>query len=98
MLLRVPELRQDVAALDVPALDRTLFERLFHVGWRRAIDLMHAFGAYQKGQALPIDGTVLLQQLEAPEAGKEFAVEHGPQAAPAGFAREGQQASGLWPG
>jgi hypothetical protein len=68
-LLRVPEIRQDVAALEVPVLDRILFERLFHVGWRRAIDLMHAFGAYQTGQALLIDRTVLLQQLEALEAG-----------------------------
>jgi hypothetical protein len=76
-LLRVPEIRQDVAALDAPVVDRVMFERLFHVGWRRAIDLMHVFGAYQTGQALLIDRTVLLQQLEALEAGTEFAIEHG---------------------
>ena len=76
-LLRVPEIRQDVAALDVPVLNRTLFEHLFHVGWRRAIDLMHTFGAYQTGQALLIDRVVLLRQLEALEAGTEFAIEQG---------------------
>jgi hypothetical protein len=76
-LLRVPEIRQDVAALDVPVLDRALCQRLFQVGWRRAIDLMHTFGAYQTGQALLIDRTVLLRQLEALEAGTEFAIEQG---------------------
>ena len=76
-LLRVPEIRQDVAALDAPVVDRMMFERLFHVGWRRAIDLMHTFGAYQTGQALLIDRGVLVQQLEALEAGTEFAIEQG---------------------
>jgi len=76
-LLRVPEIRQDVTALDGPVVDRALFERLFHVGWRRAIDLMHTFGAYQVGQSLLIDRTVLLKQLEALEAGTEFAIEQG---------------------
>jgi hypothetical protein len=58
-------------------LDRALFEHLFHVGWRRAIDLMHTFGAYQTGQALLIDRAELIRQLEALEAGTEFAIEQG---------------------
>jgi len=76
-LLRVPEIRQEVAALDVPVLDRSLFEGLFHVGWRRAIDLMHLFGAYQTGQALLIDRGAVLRQLEALETGTEYVVEQG---------------------
>ena len=76
-LQRVPEIRQEVASLDVPVLDRALFERLFQVGWRRAIDLMHTFGSYQTGQALLIDRSTLLRQLEALEAGPEFAIERG---------------------
>lgn len=76
-LLRVPEIRQDVSDLDAPVVDRVMFERLFHVGWRRAIDLMHTFGAYQTGQALLIERTVLLGQLEALEAGTEYALEAG---------------------
>ena len=76
-LLRVPEIRQEVALLDVPVLDRTMVEGLFHVGWRRAIDLMHTFGSYQTGQALLIDRSTLLRQLEALEAGAEFALEQG---------------------
>ncbi len=38
---------------------------------------MHTFGAYQTGQSLLIDRAVLLQQLEALEAGTEFAFEQG---------------------
>ena len=76
-LLRVSEIRQEVAALDVPVVDRVLFERLFHVRRRRAIDLMHTFGGYQTAQALWIDRAELVRQLEALEAGTEFALEHG---------------------
>ncbi len=74
-LLGVPEIRQDVAALDAPVVDLAMFERLFHVGWRRAIDLMHVFGACQTGQSLLIDRSELVRQLEALEAGTEFAIE-----------------------
>lgn len=76
-LLRVAEIRQDVAALDVPVVDRMLFERLFRVRRRRAIQLMHGLGGFQTGQALLIDRGVLLGQLEALEAGTEFALEYG---------------------
>ena len=76
-LLRVPEIRQEVAALDVLVVDRISFERLFHVRRRRAIQLMHTFGGYQTGQALLIDRAELLRQLEALEAGAEFAIEQG---------------------
>ena len=76
-LLRVPEIRLDVAALDVPVVDRIVFERLFHVRRRRAIQLMHALGGYQTGQALLVDRGVLLGQLEALQAGAEYALEHG---------------------
>ncbi len=73
-LLRLPDIRQDVAALDVPVVDRILFEKLFHVRRRRAIAIMNAFGGYQLGQALLIDRAELLRQLEAREAGAEFAI------------------------
>jgi hypothetical protein len=73
-LLRVPEIRQEVTALDVPVLDRNLFERLFHVRRRRAIEIMHSLGAYQTAQALLIDRAEVVRQLEALEAGVEFAI------------------------
>jgi hypothetical protein len=76
-LHRVGQIRQEVADLDVPVVDRILVERLFHVRRRRAIQLMHTFGGYQVGLALLIERDALLRQLEALEAGAEFAVEHG---------------------
>jgi len=78
-LLRVSQIRQDLLALDVPVVDRTMFERLFHLRRRRALQVMNGLGGYQTGQALLIDRTVLLRQLEALEAGAEFALEHGRQ-------------------
>ena len=76
-LVRVPEIRQDVQALEVPVVDRVLFEKLFHVRRRRALELMHVFGGYQTGQAFLIDRAELVRQLEALEAGTEFAMEQG---------------------
>ncbi len=76
-LLRVSEIRQDLLALDVPVLDRPMFERLFHLRRRRALQVMNSLGGYQTGQALLIDRLVLLKQLEALEAGTEFALEQG---------------------
>jgi hypothetical protein len=76
-LLRVSEIRQDLLALEVPVLDRPLFERLFHVRRRRALQLMNSLGGFQAGQALLIDRAVLLRQLESLQAGTEFAVEQG---------------------
>jgi len=63
--------------MDIPVLDRILFERLFHVRRRRAVELMHCFGGYQTGQSLLIERSELLRQLEALEAGAEFAIEQG---------------------
>lgn len=76
-LLRVPEIRHDVEALEVPVVDRVLFERLFHVRRRRAIEIMHAFGGFQTGQAFLIDRAELLRQLGALESGAQFGIEHG---------------------
>ena len=74
-LLRVPEIRQEVAALTVPVVDRAIFEKVFHVRRRRAIDIMHAFGGFEVGQVLLIDRAELLRQLQALEGGAEFAIE-----------------------
>jgi len=76
-LLRVSEIRQELLALEVPVVDRLLFERLFHVRRRRALQLMNSLGGFQTGQALFIDRAVLLRQLEALQAGTEFAIEQG---------------------
>jgi len=78
-LLRVTQIRQDLLALDVPVLDRQMFERLFHLRARRAQQVMSSLGGYQTGHAFLIERTALLRQLEALEAGTEFAIERGRQ-------------------
>ncbi len=74
-LLRLPEIRQELAAMKVPVVDRAIFERLFGVQRRRAIQLLHFFGGYQSGKTFLIDRLALIEQLAPLEASAEFAVE-----------------------
>lgn len=74
-LLRLPEIREELAGMEVPVLDRAVFERIFGVRRRRAIQLMHYFDGYESGRALLVDRIALLRQLEPLEAGAEFVVE-----------------------
>jgi len=64
-----------LATLTVPVLDRALFERIFRVRRRRAIQLMQYFGGWQTGQAFLVDRLELLRQLEPLEASADYALE-----------------------
>jgi hypothetical protein len=61
--------------MEVPVVDRAVFERLFGVRRRRAIELMHYFGGYQTGRAFLIERVALIGQLEALVESTEFVVE-----------------------
>ena len=74
-LLRVPEIQEELRGMEVPVIDRAVFETLFDVRRRRAIQLMHFFGGYQAGRTFLLDRTKLMEQLEPIQAGAEFAVE-----------------------
>jgi len=74
-LLRVPEILEELAALDVPVVDRAVCERLFRLRRRRAIDLMRAFGGYQAGRTFLIDRPKLAAQLEQIHASPDFKME-----------------------
>ena len=74
-LLRIPEIREELAGVEAPVVDRAVIERVFHLGRRRAIQLMHYFDGYQAGRTFLIDRLALLRQLEPLEAGVEFALE-----------------------
>jgi hypothetical protein len=74
-LLRLPEIREELAGMEVPVVDRAVFERLFGIRRRRAIQLMHFFGGYQSGRTFLLDRLQLMGQLEPIEAGAEFARE-----------------------
>jgi hypothetical protein len=75
-LLRLTEIREELTAMDVPVVDRAIFERLFGVRRRRAIQLLHYFDGYQSGRTFLIDRVALIEKLAPLEASAEFAVEH----------------------
>ncbi len=74
-LLRLPEIRAELTAMQVPVVDRAVFERVFGVRRRRAIQLLHHFGGFQAGRTFLVDRLALLRQLEPLEESAEFAVE-----------------------
>jgi hypothetical protein len=74
-LLRVPEIQEELAGMEVPVIDRAVFERLFGIRRRRAIQLMHFFSGYQAGRTFLLDRVQLMEQLKPIEAGAEFAIE-----------------------
>jgi len=74
-LLQLITICEELTAMDVPVIDRAVFERLFGVRRRRAIQLMHFFGGYQAGRTFLLDRLALLRQLEPLEASAEFALE-----------------------
>jgi hypothetical protein len=63
-LLHIPEILDQLRALQVPVVDRAVCERIFSVGRRRAISLMQCFGGYRSGNAVLVDRLELIAKLE----------------------------------
>jgi hypothetical protein len=76
-LLNLPEIVARLEALDTPVVDRAIIERLFSVGRRHAIQLLHQFGGYQSAQSFLVDRGAFVRQLQALRAGEDFATECG---------------------
>ena len=74
-LLRLTEIREELTAMQVPVVDRAIFERLFGVRRRRAIQLLHHFGGFQAGRTFLIDRKQLIATLERMRDGGDFAFE-----------------------
>jgi len=74
-LLRLPEIRKELSAMQVPVVDRAIFERLFGVRRRRAIQLLHYFNGYQSGRTFLIDRLSLIEQLVPLQDSADFALE-----------------------
>ena len=74
-LLRVPEILEELRALDVPVVDRAVCEGLFRLRRRRAIDLLRCFGGYQAGRTFLIDRPKLVAQLEQIRDSADFKME-----------------------
>jgi hypothetical protein len=71
-LLRLPEIISELEQFTVPIVDRAVFEKVFRVGRRRAIQLMHHFDGHQAGRTFLIDRTVLLDRLRVGRTSDTF--------------------------
>lgn len=74
-LLSLPFLCSQLKELSAPVVDRAMFEVLFGVRRRRAVQLMHRFGGFQSGKTFLIERSSLLRQLEALASSEDFGVE-----------------------
>jgi hypothetical protein len=63
-LLHIPEIRCLLAEVDLPVIDRAVVERVFGLGRRQAIELMHRFGGYQAGRTFLINRKRLVEALD----------------------------------
>jgi hypothetical protein len=75
-LLRLPEILEDLAGMEAPVIDRSVFERLFGVRRRRAIQLLHYFDGYESGRTFLVTRLALIRQLEPLVDSAEFVMEH----------------------
>lgn len=73
--LRLPEIRAELEQLTVPVVDRSIFETVFRVRRRRAIQLLHRFGGFQSGRTFLIDRKALLGELARLEGTEEARLE-----------------------
>ncbi len=71
-LLRVPEIVEELNAMEAPIIDRSVFERVFGLRRRQAINLMRTFGGYQLGRTALVERTSLLERLRQIAAGEQF--------------------------
>ena len=75
-LINIPEIIERLSLLDVPVIDRVIFERVFEVRRRRAIELMKRFGGgFESGNAGFLDRLAVIRQLRQFAAGDEIAQE-----------------------
>ncbi len=68
----LPQIVEDLSALDVPVVDRALIERLFGLGRRAAINLLARFGGYQVGKTYLVDRRLLLKQLRRVQRTEDY--------------------------
>src|ERR1035437_10002231 len=74
-LLRTPLILEEIAALELSVVDRSVIERTFGIHRRRAVQLMTALGGYQAGNTILIERRGLLEQLEKIVSSGEFRFE-----------------------
>ena len=60
---RLPQILEELMALDVPVVDRSTLEKLFGLSRRGAINLMGRFDGYQIGKTFVLDREQLIGSL-----------------------------------
>lgn len=70
-MLHIPAILEQLRTLDAPVVDRAACQKLFGLGRRQAVELMHRFGGYRSGNAVLLDRAALSIQIEALEAGSD---------------------------
>ena len=63
-MLMIPNIIEQLQKLEAPVLDRAVFERLFQVKRRRAIQLMQHFGGFRSGHTVLVDRSALMADLQ----------------------------------
>ncbi len=72
-LINIPAIIERLSQMDIPVIDRMIFERVFEVRRRRAIDLMKRFGGgFECGNAGFLDRLKVIDQLRKLAAGDEL--------------------------
>jgi hypothetical protein len=74
-LQRIPTILEELAAWDLPVVDRSSCEQLFGVRRRRAIDLIRHFGGYQAGRTFLVDRSALIARLEEIRKSGDYKIE-----------------------
>lgn len=72
---RIPAIRDTLARLDQPLLDRAAIETLFGLGRRQAIRLLAALGGHQAGKTFLVTREALLEYLDALATRRPIATE-----------------------
>jgi hypothetical protein len=61
--LRVPQIIADLNLVETPVVDRAVLQKVFGLGRRQAIMLMHRFGGYQAGKTFLLDRMELIESI-----------------------------------
>lgn len=63
-LLHIREIRSMLEEVSLPVIDRAVIQKVFGLGRRQAIELMHKLGAYQAGRTFLIERSRLVAELD----------------------------------
>ncbi len=69
---RLPEIVEELSALEAPVVDRATLEQVFGLSRRATINLMHRFGGYQAGKTFLVDRQPLIERLRSIVKGEDY--------------------------